>query len=87
MRLQSTTFDKKSYLTYLKDYMKAVKAKLGETNPDRVPAFEKGAQAFAKKIVGNFKDYEFFIGESMNPEGMVALLVRPSEARTVGQPR
>ncbi|OBZ70426.1 Translationally-controlled tumor [Grifola frondosa] len=73
-RLQSTSFDKKSYLTYLKGYMKAVKAKLQETKPDRVDAFEKGAQAFAKKLVANFKDYEFYTGESMNPDGMVALL-------------
>ena len=36
--------------------MKSVKEKLSE---DRVAEFEKGAQAFAKKIVGNFKDYEF----------------------------
>jgi len=36
--------------------MKAVKEKLPE---DRVTAFEKGAQAYAKKIVANFKDYEF----------------------------
>ncbi|KAK8866038.1 hypothetical protein IAR55_001189 [Kwoniella newhampshirensis] len=63
-----------AYLTYLKGYMKAVKAHLEKTNPDRVAAFEKGAQAFAKKIVGNFKDYEFYIGEGMDPEGMVALL-------------
>ncbi|KIP10415.1 hypothetical protein PHLGIDRAFT_125610 [Phlebiopsis gigantea 11061_1 CR5-6] len=73
-RLQSTGFDKKSYLTYLKGYMKSVKAKLQETNPDQVEEFEKAAQGFAKKIVGSFKDYEFFTGESMNPEGMVALL-------------
>jgi hypothetical protein len=64
-----------SYLTYLKGYMKAVKTHLQEKNPERVAAFEKGAQAFAKKIVGNFKDYEFYVGESMNPDGMVALLV------------
>ena len=25
-------------------------------------------------VVANFKDYEFFIGESMDPEGMVLLL-------------
>ena len=56
--------------------MKAVKAKLQETNPERVAAFEKNAATFAKKIIGNFKDYEFYVGESMNPEGMVALLVR-----------
>jgi len=73
-RLQTTSFDKKSYLTYLKAYMKAVKAKLAETNPDRVEAFEKGAQGYAKKIVANFKDFEFYTGESMNPDGMVALL-------------
>ncbi|KAH8105851.1 translationally controlled tumor-associated [Cristinia sonorae] len=73
-RLQSTTFDKKSYLTYLKGYMKAVKAYLQEKNPERVEAFEKGAAAFAKKIVANFKDYEFYTGEGMNPDGMVALL-------------
>ncbi|KDQ64545.1 hypothetical protein JAAARDRAFT_28190 [Jaapia argillacea MUCL 33604] len=73
-RLNSTGFDKKSFLTYLKGYMKAVKAKLAETNPDRVDAFEKGAAAYAKKIVANFKDYEFYTGEGMNPEGMVALL-------------
>ena len=54
--------------------MKAVKAELQKSNPERVEAFEKGAQAFAKKVVGNFKDWEFYTGESMNPEGMVALL-------------
>ena len=76
-RLQSTVFDKKSYLvhlkvhtvrlrsirclflTYVQSYMKAVKAELEKSNPERVAVFEKGAQAFAKKIVGNFKDYEF----------------------------
>ncbi|KAG8745789.1 hypothetical protein FRC10_007051 [Ceratobasidium sp. 414] len=70
-RLQSTTFDKKGYLGYLKGYMKAVKAKLPE---GRVEAFEKGAAAYAKKIVANFKDFEFYIGESMNPDGIVLLL-------------
>jgi len=73
-RLQYTQFDKKSYLTYLKGYMKAVKTKLGETKPERVEAFEKGAQAYAKKIVANFKDFEFYTGENMNPDGMIALL-------------
>jgi hypothetical protein len=36
--------------------MKAVKEKLPA---DRVAAFEKGAQAYAKKILANLKDYEF----------------------------
>lgn len=52
--------------------MKAVKAKMSErgASEDEVKEFEKGAQGYAKKIVGNFKDYEFLIGESMDPDGM-----------------
>jgi hypothetical protein len=75
-RLQETQFDKKGYLTYLKGYMKAVKAKLQErgASAEEVTAFEKGAAAYAKKIVANFKDYEFLTGESMDPDGMIVLL-------------
>ncbi|KAF5363247.1 hypothetical protein D9756_000424 [Leucocoprinus leucothites] len=71
---ETTQFDKKSYLTYLKGYMKTIKEKLEKENPERVAAFEKGAQAFAKKIISNFKDYEFYTGKSMDPDGMIALL-------------
>jgi Translationally controlled tumour protein len=39
--------------------MKAVKVKLAETKPEEVDAFEKGAQAYAKKLIANFKDLEF----------------------------
>ncbi|POV99442.1 hypothetical protein PSHT_13554 [Puccinia striiformis] len=70
-RLAPTSFDKKTYMTYLKGYMKAVKAHLAATKPERVEAFEKGAQEAAKKILANFKDYEFYVGESMNPDGSV----------------
>ncbi|KAJ3509067.1 hypothetical protein NM208_g15720 [Fusarium decemcellulare] len=76
-RLQSTSFDKKSFLTYLKGYMKAVKAALQEKNApaDTITAFEKGAQTYVKeKLLPNFKDFEFYTGESMNPDGMVVLL-------------
>jgi hypothetical protein len=76
-RLQATTFDKKSYLTYLKGYMKAVKAKLQEKNApaEKISAFEKGAQAYVKeKLIPNFKDFEFYTGESQDPDGMIVLL-------------
>ncbi|KAL6850840.1 hypothetical protein ACO1O0_007966 [Amphichorda felina] len=76
-RLQSTAFDKKSFLTYLKGYMKAVKAKLQEkgADEDTIKAFEKGAQTYVKeKLLPNFKDFEFYTGESMNPDGMVVLM-------------
>ena len=55
-RLQATSFDKKSYLTYLKGYMKTIKQNLQETKPERVPEFEKKAAEFAKKVVGKFND-------------------------------
>ncbi|CCE90806.1 Tma19p TDEL_0B06770 [Torulaspora delbrueckii] len=73
-RLQQTAFDKKSFLGYIKGYMKAVKAKLQESNPDAIPTFEKGAQAYVKKVIGSFKDWEFFTGESMDPDAMVIML-------------
>lgn len=70
-RLQPTAFDKKSFLTYMKDYMKRVKAELPA---DQVEDFQTKASAAFKKIVANFKNYEFYTGESMNPDGMVVLL-------------
>jgi len=75
-RLNETSFDKKSYLSHLKTYMKKVKEGMKErgASDEEVSVFEKGASAYAKKIVGNFKDYEFLIGESMDPDGMVVLL-------------
>lgn len=71
-RLTATQFTKKDYLGHLKDYMKKVKKHLQETgaSEDDVKGFEKGAQGVAKKIQSNFNDYEFFIGESMDPDGM-----------------
>ncbi|KAK4123617.1 translationally controlled tumor-associated [Parathielavia appendiculata] len=75
-RLQSTQYDKKSYLLHLKGYMKALKTKLQEAgkSEEEVKDFEAKAQVFAKKIINNFKDWEFYTGESMNPDAMVVLL-------------
>ena len=52
--------------------MKAVKEKMKESgaSDDAVKEFETSAQGYAKKIIANFKDYEFLIGESMDPDGM-----------------
>lgn len=53
-------------------YMKKVKEALKEkgASDEEVKDFETKASTFAKKVIGNFKDYEFFIGESMDPDGM-----------------
>lgn len=52
--------------------MKSVAKKLAENGADeeKVKAFQTGASAYAKKIVGGFKDYDFYTGESMDPDGM-----------------
>jgi len=75
-RLNETSFDKKSYLGHLKQYMKKVKEtmKTNGASDEEVKEFETGAQTFAKKVVGSFKDWEFFTGESMDPDGMIVLL-------------
>ncbi|XP_076603548.1 translationally-controlled tumor protein homolog isoform X2 [Chaetodon auriga] len=73
-KLVETSFDKKSYLPYMKEYMKAVKAHLQETNPERVEKFMADAPAAVKMILGDIKNFQFFTGESMNTDGMVALL-------------
>lgn len=45
--------------------MAAVKAHLEKTAPERVADFMKGAQTFAKRVLGNFSEYEFYTTESM----------------------
>jgi len=35
---------------------------------------KKKINAFTKRILENFSDYQFYIGESFNQDGMVALL-------------
>ncbi|XP_073436382.1 translationally-controlled tumor protein [Dendrobates tinctorius] len=73
-KLQETGFTKESYKQHIKDYMKAIKGKLEESNPNRVKPFMTCAGGKIKEILGNFKNYQFFTGETMNPDGMVALL-------------
>uniref|UniRef100_A0A452DPI3 Translationally-controlled tumor protein n=1 Tax=Capra hircus TaxID=9925 RepID=A0A452DPI3_CAPHI len=59
--LQETSFTKEAYKKYIKDYMKSIKGKLEEQRPER-------------HSLANFKNYQFFTGENMNPGSMVALL-------------
>ncbi|KAI0435108.1 translationally controlled tumor-associated [Xylaria sp. FL1042] len=75
-RLQPTSFDKASYGSYLKGYMKKVLAHLKEKGApeSEIDTFKKGAAAFSKKVLGSFKDWEFYTGESMDVDGMVVLL-------------
>ena len=72
-RLEQTNFDKKSYMAHIKEYMKAIKKKLEDKNPERIPIFEKAAANYVKTLLGNFNDYEFYTGENMDPEGMAII--------------
>jgi len=73
-KLSETGFDKTSFIAYIKEYMKTIKSRLAESDPERVKPFMAGAQEEVKKILGNFKNYQFYTGESMNAEGLVGLL-------------
>lgn len=68
-RLSATGFDKKGWTVYIKDFMKRVLKRLETESPDKAAEFKAGAQAAVKKILGSFKDWEMFTGESMDPEG------------------
>ncbi|XP_047598050.1 translationally-controlled tumor protein-like [Lutra lutra] len=72
--LQETSFTKVAYKKYNKDSMESVKVKLEEKRPDRVKSLAAGITEQIKHILINFKNYQFFIGENMNLDGMVALL-------------
>ncbi|XP_027979945.1 translationally-controlled tumor protein-like [Eumetopias jubatus] len=73
-QLQETSFTKEAYKEYIKDYMKSIKGKLEEQRPERVKPFMTGAAEQISHILANLKNYQFFIGENMNPHGAVALL-------------
>ncbi|KAM3958077.1 translationally controlled tumor protein [Aphomia sociella] len=66
--------DKKSYTLYLKDYMKKLVAKLEEKAPDQVDVFKTNTNKVMKDILSRFKELQFFTGESMDCDGMVAMM-------------
>ncbi|XP_039279199.1 translationally-controlled tumor protein homolog [Nilaparvata lugens] len=66
--------DKKSYTLYLKDYMKKVVEHIEKNNPDDVNLFKTNMTKVMKDLLGRFKDLQFFTGESMDVDGMIALL-------------
>ncbi|EDO06834.1 uncharacterized protein BBOV_IV004730 [Babesia bovis T2Bo] len=67
-RLQETPFTKAEYTGYIKKYIKRVTAHLEENAPDKVTSFKDDIQKFVKHVLGNFSDFEFYIGESLDLE-------------------
>ncbi|MFJ3091412.1 translationally-controlled tumor protein [Streptomyces sp. NPDC086838] len=72
LRLQRTAFDRKSYLTYLKGYLSQVESHLSENAPGEVEEFKKSAQEAAKAVLADFDSYDFYQGENLDADGMVA---------------
>ncbi|XP_074551051.1 translationally-controlled tumor protein homolog [Halichoeres trimaculatus] len=78
--LKETTFNKKSYMGYVKEYVKNIKKRLEESDPDSVKKFTESCNVGVKKVLADFDNFQFFTGESMNPDGMVGLLnYRPED--------
>jgi len=74
-RLTETGFgSKKDFTTYLKDYMKRVVKYLEENNRGgEIDEFKKNIQGVMKKLMENFKELQFFTGESMDPDAMICM--------------
>jgi len=74
-RLAETGFsDKKQFTVYLKDYMKKIVARLEKDATDQVDVFKTNCNTVMKDILGRFKDLQFFTGESMDCDGMIAMM-------------
>ncbi|XP_054424677.1 translationally-controlled tumor protein-like [Pteronotus mesoamericanus] len=76
--LQKTSFTKEIYRKFLKalikkyieDYMKSIKGKCEESRQKRVKPFMTEAAEQIKHVLANFKHYQLFIVENMNPDAM-----------------
>ncbi|XP_045144599.1 translationally-controlled tumor protein-like [Echinops telfairi] len=80
--LQETSLTEEAYKGDIKDYMKSSKGKLAEQKPERGKPFLARAAAQIKHILVDFKNDQLFLGENMNPDGMLALLDCQEDAMT-----
>ncbi|RUS70004.1 hypothetical protein EGW08_022232, partial [Elysia chlorotica] len=75
-RLKPTAFGaKKEYQAYFKDYVKALLAKKKAMDPEGdFSEWQKDITATFKIALANFKEFEFFTGDSGDPTGMIPLM-------------
>jgi len=81
-RLEQTSFDKKSFISHIKGYLKELKTKVQDKSPDRVSGFEDKAKTLVKGILDQIDDYTFYTGDSMNPEAMTILMKYREDGKT-----
>jgi len=75
-RLVETGFTKNDYKNYLKTYTKSLQDKwkeMGKNDTEIAEAKSKITEA-VKKVLPKLADFQFFMGESSNPDGLIALL-------------
>ncbi|QRD89760.1 Mss4-like protein [Aspergillus flavus] len=72
--LHQTNFDQKSYYEHLKRYAAAIEKHLSITNPGRVPAFKKAFKEYVTKMMHHWGSLQCYVGPSLDPNGMVAIL-------------
>ncbi|XP_015906873.1 translationally-controlled tumor protein homolog [Parasteatoda tepidariorum] len=75
-RLVETGFTKNDFKSYLKLYTKTLqdKWKENEMSDDQIADAKAKFTTAVKKILPKIGDYQFFMGESSNPDGLIALL-------------
>jgi len=75
-RLVETGFTKADYKNYLKTYTKALQEKWKENGmaEDKISDAKAKLTDAVKKVLKNLDEYQFFLGESTNPDGCVGLL-------------
>uniref|UniRef100_A0A1E1XUG3 Translationally-controlled tumor protein homolog n=1 Tax=Amblyomma sculptum TaxID=1581419 RepID=A0A1E1XUG3_AMBSC len=76
MLLVETGFSKADYKNYLKTYTKALQEKWKEEgkSAEEIEDAKAKLTAAVKKVLPKLDDYQFFLGESCNAEGIVGLL-------------
>ncbi|OQE30081.1 hypothetical protein PENSTE_c002G03029 [Penicillium steckii] len=74
--LNKVSFGEKSYLYEVRDYLRSVSnhLKRSSKSEDEMKEFQTRAKAFLNKVLDNFGDYSFYVGQSEQYEGMIALL-------------
>lgn len=73
-RLQETSYDKKSFMAYVKPWLQKVLAKLPA---DQQEEFKAKSQPALKFLVGKVKELQFFTSESMDPEATMVYAYYP----------
>jgi len=75
-KLKPYDIDKKQYTKYIKEYGKKLveKLKAGGATDAELDAFKTKMATKCKEILQNFKDYDVYINEDYNEDGMLPLL-------------